>query len=382
MTYSILYPSGTLTINNLGFDNTSTSLTIVGKDAPQWGQAINQNFINLLSNFASPVAPVTPVLGQLWFNTSTNNLHVWSGSWLIIATQTWLESQGYITATALTNYANASFLAQQNYVTAQTLINEGFVTASYLAAQQYITQSYITSQSYVTQAEVNNSIASFSASSLQSFVTNNFITAQGYVTYDYLSSNYVSVNYLTTQNYATTTQLGSYLTGNQLITVTGDATGSGTTSINLTLANSGVSAGTYTKVVVDTKGLVTEGLEILSSDIISALGFNPLTSANFLLGSGYQYLSSGLIVQWITGSADPADNTTPTQTLNWAIAFPNQLFGSIVSTYSASSTAQSDVWYQIVTSSTNTLQVMVQRQNCGTGTFLTTTTPFIIGIGF
>ena len=40
----------------------------------------------------------------------------------------------------------------------------------------------------------------------------------------------------------------NYLTGNQSITVSGDASGSGTTSISLTLANSGVTAGTYTKV--------------------------------------------------------------------------------------------------------------------------------------
>lgn len=56
----------------------------------------------------------------------------------------------------------------------------------------------------------------------------------------------------------------TYLTGNQSITVSGDATGSGTTSIALTLANSGVSAGTYNNnaaqvrpFTVDAKGRVT-----------------------------------------------------------------------------------------------------------------------------
>jgi hypothetical protein len=51
----------------------------------------------------------------------------------------------------------------------------------------------------------------------------------------------------------------SYLTGNQSISITGDATGSGTTSISLTLANSGVGAGTYRSVTVDAKGRVTGG---------------------------------------------------------------------------------------------------------------------------
>ena len=41
--------------------------------------------------------------------------------------------------------------------------------------------------------------------------------------------------------------------------VTGDATGSGTTAIALTLANSGATAGTYQSVTVDAKGRVTAG---------------------------------------------------------------------------------------------------------------------------
>ena len=55
----------------------------------------------------------------------------------------------------------------------------------------------------------------------------------------------------------------TYLTGNETITCTGDATGSGATSIALTLANSGVTAGSYGSadavpvLTVDAKGRVT-----------------------------------------------------------------------------------------------------------------------------
>lgn len=59
----------------------------------------------------------------------------------------------------------------------------------------------------------------------------------------------------------------TYLTGNQSISITGDASGSGTTSINLSLATTGVTSGTYTKVSVDTKGRVTSGSTLSASDI-------------------------------------------------------------------------------------------------------------------
>jgi phage-related tail fiber protein len=59
----------------------------------------------------------------------------------------------------------------------------------------------------------------------------------------------------------------NYITGNQSITFTGDATGSGSTTVALTLANSGVTAGTYTKLTVDAKGRVTSGTQMVAADI-------------------------------------------------------------------------------------------------------------------
>lgn len=51
----------------------------------------------------------------------------------------------------------------------------------------------------------------------------------------------------------------AYLTSNQTITLSGDITGTGTSSITTTLANSGVTANTYRSVTVDSKGRVTAG---------------------------------------------------------------------------------------------------------------------------
>lgn len=91
----------------------------------------------------------------------------------------------------------------------------------------------------------------------------------------------------------------TYLTGNQSITIGGDASGSGTTSITLTLANSGVTAGTYNNVTVDAKGRVTSGSNVSyltginSTQVTTALGFTPENSANKGVANGYASLDSG-----------------------------------------------------------------------------------------
>lgn len=83
-----------------------------------------------------------------------------------------------------------------------------------------------------------------------------------------------------TGNAATATALATA----QTIEVTGDATGSasfdGTATANIvtTLANSGVTAGTYTKTTVNAKGLVTSGAQASLSDLSSP-------TASFSMGS-------------------------------------------------------------------------------------------------
>jgi hypothetical protein len=58
-----------------------------------------------------------------------------------------------------------------------------------------------------------------------------------------------------------------YLTGNQSISVSGDAAGTGTTSIGLTLATVNPNVGTFTKVTVNGKGLVTAATTLADTDI-------------------------------------------------------------------------------------------------------------------
>jgi hypothetical protein len=68
--------------------------------------------------------------------------------------------------------------------------------------------------------------------------------------------------------------------GNSAITISGDATGSGSTSIVLTLANSGVVAGTYSAITVNSKGIVTTGGAIGSAVVTTALGYTPANTVS------------------------------------------------------------------------------------------------------
>lgn len=80
MAYTLTVVNGTpITINN-GATDSSTSLTLVGKNYPNYGQLIEQNLIYLMQNFAGAAQPASPVTGQLWWSTTSNNLQVYNGS--------------------------------------------------------------------------------------------------------------------------------------------------------------------------------------------------------------------------------------------------------------------------------------------------------------
>jgi len=57
-------------------DNTTTSLTLVGKNYPGYGTFLNQNVVRIVENFANGSAPTGPLPGQLWWDTSTKLMNI------------------------------------------------------------------------------------------------------------------------------------------------------------------------------------------------------------------------------------------------------------------------------------------------------------------
>ena len=81
MAYTINLTDGTVfaTITD-GTINTSSSMTLVGKNYAGYGEFLDENFIHLLENGSNTTAPSAPLTGQLWWDKTNNLLKVYNGS--------------------------------------------------------------------------------------------------------------------------------------------------------------------------------------------------------------------------------------------------------------------------------------------------------------
>lgn len=81
MAYTINKTDGTVfaTVAD-GTVNTSSSVTIIGKNYAGYGEFLGENFIKMLENSANSTQPSAPLAGQLWFDTGNTLLKVYSGS--------------------------------------------------------------------------------------------------------------------------------------------------------------------------------------------------------------------------------------------------------------------------------------------------------------
>lgn len=138
----------------------------------------------------------------------------------------------------------------------------------------------------LNQSSFNTYVASANCSSSQTMYWNS-VSSQFLCASISIPSSQVTglVSSATIDTTNATNITGGTLSTARLPGLTGDissATGSGV----LTLSNSGVSAGTYTKVTVDLKGRVTTGASLSSVDVTTALGFTPMASGSYVDKTG------------------------------------------------------------------------------------------------
>jgi microcystin-dependent protein len=119
MAYNITLTDGTELIAGGLLDNTidsaNSSLTLVGKNYKGYGLFINQNAVRLMENFANTTAPIEPLPGQLWYNSTTKLLNVNVATVKGTASAIWKTVAGMtLSATTPTN----AYTGEQWYDTA------------------------------------------------------------------------------------------------------------------------------------------------------------------------------------------------------------------------------------------------------------------------
>lgn len=96
MTYTVDFTDGTKTAISVinSAVNTSTNIGLVGQGYRNYGEVIAENSLHMLENFASGSAPSKPVEGQLWYDSTNNQLKYFddtvanSGNWKPVASMT------------------------------------------------------------------------------------------------------------------------------------------------------------------------------------------------------------------------------------------------------------------------------------------------------
>lgn len=91
-------------------DSTQLSLTLIGRNATNYGQSIVENTVRHLENFASLTAPTPTILptGQLWYDKTTDAMRVYDGStWKTVSTFVVSTTNPSTHLTAGTGYVNS-----------------------------------------------------------------------------------------------------------------------------------------------------------------------------------------------------------------------------------------------------------------------------------
>ena len=74
-------------------NSTATDLVLVGQAVTAFGEFQNENYVFLLENFANNTAPSQPILGQLWYNSSTDKISAYNtaNAWVALASENYVE---------------------------------------------------------------------------------------------------------------------------------------------------------------------------------------------------------------------------------------------------------------------------------------------------
>lgn len=74
------YNGAILTTVEDGTVNLTTEIKLIGKNFAGYGEAQNENFLHLMENFANPTPPGKPLSGMIWYDSTVNKIKFYDGS--------------------------------------------------------------------------------------------------------------------------------------------------------------------------------------------------------------------------------------------------------------------------------------------------------------
>lgn len=80
MSYTITLSNGDVltTLQDGKVDQISSDIALIGRNVTGFGQYLNQDLVRILENFANVNPPNNPIIGQLWFNSASSALQVYT----------------------------------------------------------------------------------------------------------------------------------------------------------------------------------------------------------------------------------------------------------------------------------------------------------------
>ena len=239
-------------------NTTSTDLSLIGRAVTNYGEYQNENYVYLLENFAAPGGPSQPILGQLWYNSTTDVISAYSTAnlWVALASQDYVQAQkispafsGTPTAPTATSSTNTIQIATTAFVQQNKLSPAFSGTPTAPTAPNATSNTQIATTAFV-QNQLTNGFTATGAVNAAAFSTIGPISAVGNIA----GGNITGGNIATLGVFSAA---GSLIGGNLITGGNVSASGTINASGNLTTTSQVVSVGTVTGGNIATPGNVS-----------------------------------------------------------------------------------------------------------------------------